>query len=1235
MDNLMNIKSDSDILARLEQREAELEVINSVQQALGSNINLEGIYDLVGERLRNLFDAQVTGIYSFDQEIGLEHFQYLFEDGERLYPESRPLNNIRKWIIDNKSILHIMENADDAIFEITGEKHVAVPGTRLPKTLLFVPLIVGDTVMGCVSLQNLDREHAFSESDVQLLSTLSNSMSVALENARLFDETEQRNAELAVINSVQQGLVAEMDMQGIYDLVGEKVRVLFDAQVVIIATFNYESKQEHFQYLFENGKRVQPDPRPYDKIRQRLINTQKLISIEENAREAFTTITGEAPTAVPGTQFPQSMVFVPLVVGDTVRGYVSLQNLDREHAFSESDIRLLSTLANSMSVALENARLFNETEQRNAELAVINSVQQGLVAEMDMQGIYDLVGERIRDLFDAQVTGVVTFNHDDKTEDWKYLFEDGARMYPNVRPYDKIREKIINEKSTLNIAENVAQILSEIKGEKIKPVPGTRLAKSLLYVPMIVGNEVRGYLTLQNNDREHAFNESDVRLLSTLTNSMSVALENARLFSETNRLLAETEQRNAELAVINSVQEGLVREMDMHAIYKLVGNRICEVLNTQTMLIRTFDHDKELETWEYAIENGEQLHVEPRAFIWANKHLIKTKEALLINEDYIETAKSYGDTEKGVSKGLPPKSAIFVPMIVGDKVVGSISLQNVEKEHAFTESDVRLLTTLTNSMSVALENARLFNETTRLLNETEQRAAELQTVNNISKAMVSQLEFDALIKLVGEQMRETFKADIVYLAIHDLKTDMLHFPYYYGDVAESRPFGNGITEKIILKKEPLLVNHDLEEAYEKIEAERKGEMVESYLGVPIIAGNKSIGVISVQSKEQENRFTESDQRLLTTIAANVGIAMQNAEAYQKLQAALTDLRSVQEQLVQQEKLASLGQLTAGIAHEIKNPLNFVNNFSELSVELVEEAREEVRRVTEDGRPKGETSNVKSKKSPFEGGSERSEQGDDAISAKEKDSESDQKSINTPLNPLSRGEAGSSPQMDLLLDILDDIEANLKTIHKHGTRADSIVKSMLQHSRGGDGKMELTPLNPIIKEYVNLAFHGMRAGKDSINVDIDLQLDESVGEVPLVAEDFSRVILNLVNNGFDAMREKSGKPNVKREKSPLEGSAEAERRRGVPTIEDYHPKLSIRTKTDANTVTIEIEDNGPGIPDGMKDKILQPFFTTKKGTQGTGLGLSITNDIIKAHGGAIDIESVVGERTRFIINIPKV
>jgi len=182
--------------------------------------------------------------------------------------------------------------------------------------------------------------------------------------------------------------------------------------------------------------------------------------------------------------------------------------------------------------------------------------------------------------------------------------------------------------------------------------------------------------------------------------------------------------------------------------------------------------------------------------------------------------------------------------------------------------------------------------------------------------------------------------------------------------------------------------------------------------------------------------------------------------------------------------------------------------------------------------------------------------------------------------------------------------------------------MLQHSRGGDGKMEPTPLNPLIKEYVNLSFHGMRAGKDPISVDIDLQLDESIGEVPLIGEDFSRVILNLVNNAFDAMREKSEKANVKREKesSPLDGSGEAEQSRGVSSNEGYNPKLTVRTKSNSNTITIEIEDNGPGIPKDIKDKILQPFFTTKKGTAGTGLGLSITNDIVKAHGGIMAIQS---------------
>ncbi|MCC5927094.1 MAG: hypothetical protein JJU41_11105, partial [Bacteroidetes bacterium] len=287
----------------------------------------------------------------------------------------------------------------------------------------------------------------------------------------------------------------------------------------------------------------------------------------------------------------------------------------------------------------------------------------------------------------------------------------------------------------------------------------------------------------------------------------------------------------------------------------------------------------------------------------------------------------------------------------------------------------------------------------------------------------------------------------------------------------------------------------------------------------------------------------------------------------EIEKAYENLKAAQEQLVQQEKLASLGQLTAGIAHEIKNPLNFVNNFSDVSLEMIDEAIEELQKI------------------------------------------------------------GENEHAAETAAILADIKANLKKIHHHGSRADSIVKSMLMHSRGGDGKPEPTPLNPLIKEYVNLAFHGMRAGKEAINVDIDLQLDESVGEVPLIAEDFSRVILNLCNNAFDAMRSKltgDGRP---------ETEGEMTEDRGRVTAAYYLPKLSVRTKSKNGQILIEIEDNGPGIPDDIKDKILQPFFTTKKGTQGTGLGLSITNDIIKAHGGSLSISSSPGDGSTFSIQLP--
>ncbi|HEY0732668.1 MAG TPA: GAF domain-containing protein, partial [Chitinophagaceae bacterium] len=571
----------------------------------------------------------------------------------------------------------------------------------------------------------------------------------------------------------------------------------------------------------------------------------------------------------------------------------------------------------------ETNRLLKETEQRTAELAVINSVQEGLVREMDIKAIYELVGDRLCKLFPETQTLVIrTFDHETGNENWQYAIEKGIRLSSEPRPFNWANQRLISTRQALHINKNYLETAKKYGGTGVtKGKP----PKSAVFVPMIVGDVVKGSVSLQNVDQENAFTDSDVRLLTTLTNSMSVALENARLFDETHRLLKETEQRTAELAVINSVQEGLVKEIDMQAIYETVGERLCSLFNTQTVLVRTFDHENSNEIWRYVIEKGERLYSEPRPFNWANKLLIETKKPLIINRDYIETAQKYGGA--GVTKGQPPKSAVFVPMIVGDTVKGSVSLQNVDIEDAFSDSDIRLLTTLINSMSVALENARLFDETAHLLAEAKQRATELTTVNNISKVLASQLDPEQLIEFVGEQMRNLFNANIVYLAIYNQKTGIINFPYQWGDNMDPITLGEGLTSKIILSGDPLLVNKDVQEIRAQMGVQLIGLPAASYLGVPIPVGDEIIGVLSVQSTEQENRFNENDMRLLSTLAASVGVALKNANLFEEVKMAKLEAEAASNAAEKANEAKSAFLST--VSHELRTPLTSVLGFAKI------------------------------------------------------------------------------------------------------------------------------------------------------------------------------------------------------------------------------------------------------------------------------------------------------------------
>ena len=359
--------------------------------------------------------------------------------------------------------------------------------------VLVAPLISGDEVRGRISLQNLDRANAFDEDDVRLLTTLAGSLSVALENARLVHETRQRNAELALINSVQDAIAGELESQAIYDAVGERIRDVFDAQVVGIAMLDETTGLVHSRYLIERGERLEEEPWAPSGFSKDALETRESLLVVENVMEAAVRLGSDV---IEGSEAPKSVLFVPLVVGGKATGVISLQNVDREHAFSESDQQLLETLAGSLSVALENARLVHETRQRNAELALINSVQDAIAGELDPQAIYDAVGDRIQEIFDAQVVSISTLDEATGLQHYPYIIERGERL--ELEPGSPIGfSKHVHETlEPVLISENM-EAEAERYGSPILVGDDTR---SVLFVPLVSGGRATGIISLQNVD---------------------------------------------------------------------------------------------------------------------------------------------------------------------------------------------------------------------------------------------------------------------------------------------------------------------------------------------------------------------------------------------------------------------------------------------------------------------------------------------------------------------------------------------------------------------------------------------------------------------------------------------------------------------------------------------------------------------------------------------------------------